>query len=86
MPTRNSARLPHRLWPVARMILGPLAVAALAGFELGGRGAATAVVGAYVVFVVAQAVVLWWGRWYLRRARLRLEARRARSAQFARRR
>jgi hypothetical protein len=64
---------------VGRMLLGPIAIGTFAGLELAGRGAVTAGIGAYTTFVAAQLAVVFWGRWQLHRARLRLAAVRARS-------
>ena len=73
----RSARL------VGRMLLGPMAVGAFAGIELGGKGAIMAGVVAYTAFLAAQGAVVFWGRWQLHRARLRLAAVRARSDRLA---
>jgi len=71
---------------VCQTLLGPLAIAVLAGVEFAGRGAGVAGLAAYLAFVAAQTVVRFWGRWQLRRARARLAVARVRSAQLARRR
>ena len=54
-----------------------LSIGAFAGIELAGRGVFTAAIAAYGTFVVAQLAVVYWGRWQLHRARLRLAAARA---------
>jgi len=84
----NRADAPSRylIRGVSRMLLGPLAIAVVAGIEFAGRGAGVAVLAGYVSFVAAQTAVRLWGRWQLRRARARLAVARVRSAQLARRR
>ncbi len=68
---------------VGRMLLGPIAAGTFAGIELAGRGAVVAGIGGYTTFVAAQMAVVFWGRWQLHRARLRLAAVRARSDRLA---
>jgi len=71
---------------VGRMVIGPFAIAVLAGSEFAGRGAGVAILAAYLAFLGAQTAVRFWDRWQLRRARTRLAVARVRSAQLARRR
>jgi hypothetical protein len=61
---------------VLRLIVGPLAVAIFAGIRLAPYGALTAAAGVYFTFVVAQAAIVLWARYQLRRARSRAAARR----------
>lgn len=67
-----------RLLLLSRLLLGPLAVAIFAGFQLASYGAGIAVVGAYATLVTAEAAVLGWDRLRLRLARRRIDAFRAR--------
>jgi len=62
---------------IGRMVVAPVGIGAFAGIELAGRGVFTAAIAAYGTFVVAQLAVVYWGRWQLHRARLRLAAARA---------
>jgi hypothetical protein len=59
------------------LVLGPLAVAVFAGAQLHPYGRTAEAVGAYVTFLTAQAAVLAWSSYRLRRARRRLAAFRA---------
>jgi len=81
---RTAQRFPPRA--VFRLVLGPLVIAGLAGFEFAGHGTTPTVLAVYLTFVAAQGTVLLWSRWRLQRARRRLAAAFARSAQLARRR
>jgi hypothetical protein len=83
---RTDAANRYLIRAVCRMLLGPLAIAVLAGAEFAGHGAGVASLAAYLAFVAAQTAVRFWGRWQLRRARARLAVARVRSAQLARRR
>jgi hypothetical protein len=59
-------------------MLGPLAVAIFAGFQLGSYGILAAALGAYVTFVTAEVAVIGWDKLRLRRARKQIDAFRAR--------
>lgn len=61
---------------ILRLFLGPLAVAMFAGIQLWRYGMFAAAGGAYLVFVVAQVAIVFWGRYQLRMARRRLATRR----------
>jgi len=62
---------------IGRMVVAPVALGAFAGIELADRGVFAAALAGYTVFVVTLLAVVYWGRWQLHRARLRLAAARA---------
>lgn len=62
---------------IGRMVVAPVAIDAFARIELAGRGVLTAAIAAYTTFVATQLAVVYWGRWQLQRARVRLAAARA---------
>jgi hypothetical protein len=70
------ARTPGRL--ALGPVVGLLAVSMLVAVELSRYGLLVAVAGAALVFALAEAVILAWGRYQLRSARRRLEKVRAR--------
>jgi hypothetical protein len=64
--------MPVCLRVLSRLVLGPLAVAVLAGVVLARFGILRAAAGAYLVFFVAHVAVRQWARLHLRLARRRL--------------
>jgi hypothetical protein len=59
-----------------RLLIGPLAVAALAAIRLAPQGALAAATGATVTFALAHAAVVLWDRRQLQRSRRRSVERR----------
>jgi hypothetical protein len=76
--TRIVSAVLDRLQMLGRLLFGPLAVATYAGLEVARYGVYAAAASAYVVFLVAQAMVRIWSRRQLRLARHRLDSRRTR--------
>ena len=60
--------------PALRLIVGPAAVAALAGFELRHGGLLVEVAVGWAVFMFCIVAIAAWGRFQLERDRRRLES------------
>ena len=64
----------HLASPTLRLIIGPAAVAALAGFELRHLGILAAVAVGWCVFVLCILAIGAWGNFQLERTRRRLRS------------
>jgi hypothetical protein len=68
----------HLVRPTLRLIIGPAAVAAFAGFELRHAGSFAAVLVAWCVFVLCILAIGGWGKLQLERSLRRLRSRSSR--------
>jgi hypothetical protein len=68
----------HLARPTLRLIIGPTAVAAFAGFELRHAGTFPAIAGAWCVFAICVFTLSAWGKTQLARTQRRLQIRRSR--------
>jgi hypothetical protein len=68
----------HLARPTLRLIIGPTAVAAFAGFELRHAGTFPAVAGAWCVFAICVLALGAWGKIQIARTERRLRSRRSR--------
>ena len=70
----------HLARPTLRLIIGPAAVAALAGFELRHAGVVAAVAVGWCTFVLCVVAIEAWGKLQLERTRRRIQSRADRRA------
>lgn len=68
----------HLARPTLRLIIGPAAVAAFAGFELRHAAAFAAIAGSWCVFVLCVFGIRAWGKLQLERSQCRLRSLRGR--------